>query len=77
MLLSDLECGVCFSVVSESNLYRLELCGYLYCRECVKLYFDLVLSIKDFFFWCCYKGCEMLWIWSDINNMKNFGFCML
>lgn len=50
MLLSDLECGVCFSVVSESNLYRLELCGYLYCRECVKLYFDLVLSIKDFFF---------------------------
>lgn len=74
---SDPECGVCLSVVSESNLYRLESCGHPYCRECVKLHLDSVLSTKDFPLRCCHKGCEMLWTWSDINNMKNFGFCTL
>lgn len=74
---TESECAVCFSEVCESDLYRLESCGHPYCKECVKLHLDSVLSTKDFPLRCCHESCDMLWAWSDINNMKNSGFCTL
>lgn len=74
---SDPECGICLSGVPETELYRLESCGDPYCRDCVKLHLNSVISSREFPLRCCRDGCDMLWSWSDVNNMKKFGFCTL
>lgn len=51
------------------EIYCLELCGYFYCRDCIKMNIELVIYSKDFFLKCCYDGCEMFWVWKDFVNM--------
>ncbi|XP_061196392.1 uncharacterized protein LOC133204662 [Saccostrea echinata] len=74
---TDPECGICLCSISDCDLYRLESCGHAYCRDCVRLHLNSALSTKEFPLRCCYEGCDMLWAWSDINNMKKFGFCTI
>nr|XP_022344536.1 ATP-dependent RNA helicase DEAH12, chloroplastic-like [Crassostrea virginica] len=71
------DCGICLCEVSETELYRLESCGHSYCKDCVNLHLKSAIEMKEFPLRCCYEGCSMLWAWSDINNMKKFGFCSL
>lgn len=71
------ECGVCFSEIPDSDLYRLESCGHPYCRDCVKLHIESVISARDFPIKCCHEDCDELWALADVRNMSKMGMCTM
>lgn len=71
------ECGICFTEMSTTELYRLESCGHPCCKNCIQSYLSIKMKEKDFPLQCCHEFCNMLWAWSDIQNMIKLGFCTL
>ena len=61
------ECCVCFQTHHSTPFYRLELCGHVYCRECIQQ--QLEASIIEFPVTCAADKCEEQLVWQDFENL--------
>ncbi len=64
----DNECCVCFETHdSNKTFYRLEVCGHVYCRECVEM--QLAPNSITFPIKCAADQCEECFVWKDFENL--------
>lgn len=65
------ECCVCFESHSSKRrktfFYRLELCGHVYCKECVQL--QLEPTSIEFPVTCAADQCNEQLVWRDFDNL--------
>ncbi|CAC5386483.1 DHX8 [Mytilus coruscus] len=64
------DCVVCFCPIEEGEIYRLEVCGHPYCKDCVELQFILSVKNNTFPLSCSGEGCTELLAWKDISNLS-------
>ena len=64
------DCVVCFCPIEEGEIYRLEVCGHPYCKDCVELQFILSVRNNTFPLSCSGEGCTELLAWKDISNLS-------
>ncbi|XP_063404918.1 uncharacterized protein LOC134688289 [Mytilus trossulus] len=59
------ECVVCFCEIEDGNMYRLEVCGHSYCKQCVQFQFQADLNSLPV---CCSsEACDEKWALKDIT----------
>jgi ATP-dependent RNA helicase DHX8/PRP22 len=65
----EIECCVCFTIVkSPGDIFRLEYCGHVYCRECMSL--QVALSALSFPVECAADQCSKPFVWKDFLNLS-------
>ncbi|XP_074645035.1 uncharacterized protein LOC141901597 [Tubulanus polymorphus] len=66
----EIECCVCFVPIDpKDSMYRLQLCGHLYCKECARGQIDHATNSKDFPIACAAENCpEQNWCLKDIHT---------
>ena len=65
---SSIECCVCYETHTfNTTFYRLECCGHVYCKECIKTQLD-PLTIT-FPVNCAADKCEQNLVWKDFDNL--------
>ena len=64
-----IECCVCFTIVkSPGDIFRLEYCGHVYCRECMSL--QVAPSALSFPVECAAEQCSKPFVWKDFLNLS-------
>lgn len=65
----EIECCVCFTVIKSSgDIFRLEHCGHMYCRECISL--QIAPSALSFPVECAADQCSQPFVWKDFVNLS-------
>ncbi|KAK4326919.1 hypothetical protein Pmani_002587 [Petrolisthes manimaculis] len=68
------DCITCFCPVEPKDMYRLEVCGHPYCKECIQLQMDAAISSKDFPIQCGDENCSEMFAWKDFVNLSRLGY---
>ncbi|KAK3860943.1 hypothetical protein Pcinc_033035 [Petrolisthes cinctipes] len=55
-------------------MYRLEVCGHPYCKECIQLQMDAAINSKDFPIQCGDENCSEMFAWKDFVNLSRLGY---
>lgn len=63
------DCVVCFCPIEEGELYRLEICGHSYCKDCIKFQFQSHIESNEFPVCCSSDGCGENWALKDVMTM--------
>ena len=62
------ECCVCYQTHdSNKTFYRLEICGHVYCRECIEM--QLAPTTISVPIMCVADQCEEKLVWKDFENL--------
>ena len=65
----ETECCVCFTGIKFSgDIFRLEYCGHVYCRECMSL--QVAPSALSFPVECAADQCSKPFVWKDFLNLS-------
>lgn len=64
------DCSVCLCPVGEGELYRMEICGHAYCKDCVELQFKSDVRSNKFPLTCSMDGCDEHWSMKDITGLS-------
>lgn len=63
------DCVVCLCPIDEGELYRVEICGHAYCKDCVQLQFKSAVRNNMFPLTCSQDGCNEPWSMKDITSV--------
>ena len=66
---NEIECCVCYTgIKSSGDIFRLEYCGHVYCRECMSL--QVSPSVLSFPVECAADQCSKPLVWKDFVNLS-------